>query len=117
VKQNVPLVSGVVYRLSAAARSVATNASEIIFGGRVALFLPPQPEQQIVWMSEYNNWWPKSLVFTNQVSCTAARLHGGRVCASRIREGSDDRGVYGCEAGEGYKWQVTSFRLQVSGYK
>ncbi|MCX7001950.1 MAG: hypothetical protein NTV22_01605 [bacterium] len=43
----------------------------VLFGGRVALFRPPQPEQQIVWMSEYNNWLRKELVFTNQVTGTA----------------------------------------------
>ncbi|MCX7001957.1 MAG: hypothetical protein NTV22_01640 [bacterium] len=56
VQQTVQLESNVVYRMSGSVRSVATNASEILFGGRVALWLPPQPEQQLVWMSEYNNW-------------------------------------------------------------
>ena len=71
VQQTVPLKSNEVYRLSGSVRSVATKASEILFGGRVALWLPPQPEQQLVWMSEYNNWLPKELVFTNQVTGTA----------------------------------------------
>ncbi|MCX7001956.1 MAG: GDSL-type esterase/lipase family protein [bacterium] len=71
VQQTVHLESNAVYRLSGIVRSLATKASEILFGGRVALWLPPQPEQQIVWMSEYNNWLHKELVFTNQVSGTA----------------------------------------------
>jgi len=71
VKQHVALVSGEVYRLSAAARSVATNASEVLFGGRVAVFLPPQAERELVWMSEYNRWWQKELVFTNEVTGAA----------------------------------------------
>lgn len=71
LKQHVPLVSGEVYRLSAAARSVAGTRSDVLFGGRVAVFLPPQPEQQLIWMSEYNRWWQKELVFTNQVTGTA----------------------------------------------
>ncbi|MCX7847450.1 MAG: hypothetical protein N2595_05440, partial [bacterium] len=25
-----------------------------------------QPEVQLVWMSEYNYWWPKEVVFTNK---------------------------------------------------
>jgi hypothetical protein len=68
VKQHVPLVSGAVYRLCASARSVTTTSAEALFGGRVALFLPPQPEQQLVWMNDYAAWWPKELVFTNQVT-------------------------------------------------
>lgn len=71
LKQHVPLVSGEVYRLRAAARSLATNDATRIFGGRVAVYLPPQPEQQLIWMSEYNRWWQKELVFTNQVTGTA----------------------------------------------
>ena len=71
VQQTVGLASGAVYRLSAAARSVATNASEVLFGGRVAVFLPPQAERELVWMSEYNRWWQKELVFTNEVTGAA----------------------------------------------
>jgi len=71
LKQHVPLVSGEVYRLSAAARSVATNASEVLFGGRVAVYLPPQAERELVWVSEYKRWWRKELVFTNEVTGTA----------------------------------------------
>jgi hypothetical protein len=33
--------------------------------------LPGQPEKEIVWVSECNTWWPKELVFTNQVTGTA----------------------------------------------
>jgi len=71
VQQTVPVVSGAVYRLSAAARSLVTNDSTVAFGGRVAVFLPPQPERQLVWNSEYNDWWPRDVIFTNEVSGTA----------------------------------------------
>ncbi|MCX7005492.1 MAG: hypothetical protein NTV22_19800, partial [bacterium] len=71
VRQLVSLVSGTVYRLSARARSCATTDSKVVFGGRVAIFLPPQPEQSLLWMSESTDWWAKALVFTNQVSGAA----------------------------------------------
>jgi len=71
VRQLVSLVSGTVYRLSARARSCATTDSKVVFGGRVAIFLPPQPEQALLWMSESTDWWAKALVFTNQVSGAA----------------------------------------------
>jgi len=71
VRQLVTLTSGTVYRLSARARSTATTNSKIVFGGRVALFLPPQPELALLWMSESTDWWAKALVFTNHVNGTA----------------------------------------------
>jgi hypothetical protein len=71
LQQRVPLQSNVIYRLSGTVRSMATTCSDILFGGRVALFLPPQPEQQIVWMSECTAWWPRELIFTNLVTGTA----------------------------------------------
>jgi len=66
VQQLARLVSNHVYRLSAQVRSVATNDSSVMFGGRVACYIPGQPEQQLVWMSEYDQWWRKELVFTNE---------------------------------------------------
>ena len=74
VQQSVNVVSGTVYKLSGVARSVATTQSDIIFGGRIAFFLPPQKEKQLVWMSEYNQWSQKELVFTNEVTGEAAIL-------------------------------------------
>ena len=68
IQQPVRLVSNSIYRLSASARSVATNNPKILFGGRLALWQKGQKEKQIVWMSEYNQWWKKDLIFTNQVS-------------------------------------------------
>lgn len=68
IRQLLPLESGAVYRLSARARSTATTNPKIIFGARVAVFLPPQPEQALLWMSESTDWWDKTLVFTNHVS-------------------------------------------------
>ncbi|MCX7846707.1 MAG: hypothetical protein N2595_01545 [bacterium] len=71
VEQRVVLVSNTVYRLGGAARSVATTDSNVLFGGRIAVWLPPQPERELIWMSEYNDWWQKYLIFTNEVSGTA----------------------------------------------
>ncbi len=74
VQQRVNVVSGAVYRLSGVARSVATTQADMIFGGRISFYLPPQKEQQLVWMSEYNQWSQKELVFTNKVTGTATIL-------------------------------------------
>ncbi|RLD12314.1 MAG: hypothetical protein DRI44_01115 [Chlamydiae bacterium] len=68
IQQRVRVVSNVVYKLSGIARSTAAKNNKIIFGGRIGFFLPPQKEKQIVWMSEYNHWWKKELIFTNQVT-------------------------------------------------
>jgi len=67
ISQVATLTSGAVYRLSARVRSLGNNKSKI-FGGRIAIYLPPQKEKQIVWMSEYNEFWKKELIFTNQVT-------------------------------------------------
>lgn len=75
VQQLVMMTSGQVYRLSAQVRSVATNDSSVMFGGRVACYMAGQPEQQLVWMSEYNHWWPKELVFTNEGFAGAAVVY------------------------------------------
>jgi hypothetical protein len=72
VQQPVSLVSGAVYRLSAKARSTATISSDIISGGRVALYLPPQPEHAITWVTENTNWWARTLTFTNAVTGVGA---------------------------------------------
>ena len=71
LKQYVTVSSGEVYRLSGYARSTITNNSEIIFGGRIAFWQKGRKENQIVWMSEYNQWWKKELVFTNNITGTA----------------------------------------------
>jgi len=71
LQQLVKVSSGKVYRLSGTCRSTGTSDSKILFGGRIGFWLPPQKEKQIVWMSEHNKWWAKSLEFTNQVDGTA----------------------------------------------
>lgn len=71
VQQRVVLKSNAIYRLGGTARSIATTRSDLLFGGRLAIWQPPQPEREIVWMSEYNDWWQKYLVFTNQMNGTA----------------------------------------------
>ena len=72
LQQLASLKSGTVYRLSGTVRSTQNNDNKKIFGGRIAIFLPPQKEKEIVWMSEHNKWWEKELVFTNQVSGVAS---------------------------------------------
>jgi len=85
IQQAVKVEAGKVYRLSATARAPQGRQSRGMFGGRLAVFLPPQPEHQIVWMGEYNQWWERELVFTNQVTGTAvvyAHLGYGRVATT-----------------------------------
>ncbi len=68
IQNSAQVSSGQIYRLSARVRSVASENSKTIFGGRIGFYLPPQKEKEIVWMSEYNKWWRKEIIFTNQVS-------------------------------------------------
>ena len=68
MQQVASVKSGSVYRLSGTVRSMLPRDDDKIFGGRISVYLPPQKEKQIVWMGEYNKWWKKELVFTNQVS-------------------------------------------------
>lgn len=75
VQQLAMMTSGRVYRLSAQVRSVVTNDSSVMFGGRVACYMAGQPEQELVWMSEYNRWWLKERVFTNEVFVGAAVVY------------------------------------------
>jgi len=67
ISQVATLTSGSVYRLSGTVRSLGNDGTKI-FGGRIAIYLPPQKEREIVWMSEYDNFWEKELVFTNLVT-------------------------------------------------
>jgi len=67
LSQVVTLTSGSIYRVSGTVRSLGNDNSKI-FGGRIAIYLPPQKENAIVWMSEYDKWWEKDLVFTNEVT-------------------------------------------------
>lgn len=68
VQQLVRVVSGEVYQLRAACRSMHTNDSRILFGGRVAFYHPPERERQLVWTTEFNDWWTRSCVFTAEAS-------------------------------------------------
>ena len=70
LSQPVLLTSGLVYRLSGTVRSLGNDNSKI-FGGRIAVYLPPQKEKQIIWMTEYNSFWEKELFFTNLVTGAA----------------------------------------------
>ena len=74
VQQSAGVVSNKIYRLAGSVRSMYTNDSSRIFGGRIAFYLPPQPERQLVWTSEFNDWWKRELVFTNQLTGTALVL-------------------------------------------
>ena len=92
VQQLVKVKSNTIYRLSGIVRSTAANNNDIIFGGRIGFYLPPQNEKQIVWMSEYNQWWAKELIFTNQVTGMATvYVHMGYGGVSSTGEGTDIR--------------------------
>jgi len=87
VKQHVAavLVSGSVYRLSAAARLVGAPDTEKILGGRVAVHLPPQPEYDITWLSQRAHWYQQECVFTNMVTgnpIVLVHMGYGRVAAT-----------------------------------
>ncbi len=88
MQQLASLKSGTVYRLSGFVRSPLNHDDGKIFGGRLALFLPPQKEKQIVWMSKSNKWLEKELIFTNQVSGTAVVYvhmgYGGVACTGEF---------------------------------
>ena len=71
VQQVVNVTSGVVYRLSGFAKSVGTQSASKIFGARIAFWLPPQPELQVLWLTHNDQWLEHVLIFTNQVSGTA----------------------------------------------
>lgn len=71
LNQAVKVEKNKVYKLSASARSTITNSSAIIFGARVGIRLPKQKERCLIWVTEFNNWWKKSLIITNEVSGTA----------------------------------------------
>jgi hypothetical protein len=77
IQQLIPLRTGSVYRLSAMARALGNNPAAI-FGGRVALWLPPQPEVQLVWLTENTAWTARTTIFTNTVTGAACvYLHMG----------------------------------------
>lgn len=66
VQQHVAMVSGTVYRLSGLVRSTFAHDSSRLFGGRIGVYFTAQiPEVALVWMTEYNQWLPQELVFTN----------------------------------------------------
>ena len=71
VQQTVNVVSGKIYRLSGSARSVVTNSSAILFGGRIFFRMSPQPEYQLTWSTEFNQWWRKKIIITNTVTGVA----------------------------------------------
>jgi hypothetical protein len=65
LKQYARVASGSVYRLSGTVRSLITNDSKMGFGARIAYKVDTDKEYDLVWMCEYNNWWDKSLLITN----------------------------------------------------
>jgi len=87
-----PLVSGSVYRLSAYARHVGAPQANRIQGGRVAVYLPPQKELDITWLTQRNTWWLRELVFTNTVAGQALILvHMGYGKVASMGEFTDVR--------------------------
>lgn len=98
VQQLVTLVSGHVYRLSARVRSLGEDPARL-FGARAAVWLPPQPEPQLVWLYEHPGWRAQSVIFTNYVNglaCVYVHLGYGHatstgeftdVCLERLEVG------------------------------
>lgn len=92
MQQRIAVTSGAVYRLGATVRSTATINPNILFGGRLAFYLPPQKERQIVWMSECTNWWSRTTTFTNHVTGIATiYVHMGYGRVSSTGEFTDVR--------------------------
>jgi len=65
LQQTVVLRSGTVYRVRASARA-PQNDPRSLWGARVAVYLPPQPEHAVVWMYQDNTFTTREVVFTNQ---------------------------------------------------
>ena len=71
VNQAMIVEKNKIYKLSAAVRSTITNSSAVIFGGRIGIRLPKQQERSLIWITEFNDWWKKELIITNQFGGTA----------------------------------------------
>ena len=71
IQQDVPVMAGGIYKLAGSAQSMGTNSSSVLFGGRIGFLMRPQPERQLVWTTEFNQWWRKYIVFTNRTTGTA----------------------------------------------
>jgi len=73
IKQHVAvnMISGAVYRLSGAARYVGQPDAGKIMGARVTVWLPPQPEYDVVWLTQRDAWMRVERTFTNQVNGAA----------------------------------------------
>ncbi|MCX7002801.1 MAG: carbohydrate binding domain-containing protein [bacterium] len=73
IKQHVAInmISGAVYRLSGAARYVGVPDPGKIMGARVTVWLPPQPEYDITWLTQRDAWMRVERTFTNQVNGAA----------------------------------------------
>ncbi|MCX7848552.1 MAG: BNR-4 repeat-containing protein [bacterium] len=81
LQQPIVLASGQVYRLAAVVRASSAGDPKALFGARVAVYAPPEPERALVWMHPSSQWTRKQLVFTNQSSVTGvvfAHLGYGR---------------------------------------
>jgi hypothetical protein len=74
LQQLATVEAGGVYRLSGRARSVVTNDPKVLFGGRLSIWLPEKREPEIVWMSEYDQWWKKETIFTAAMEGAAVVL-------------------------------------------
>jgi len=94
IKQHIAvnLISGAVYRLSGAARYVGTTDADTIMGARVTVWLPPQPEHDITWLTQRDAWMRVERVFTNQVNGAAVIVaHLGYVHTACTAEFADIR--------------------------
>ena len=84
VQQLAVVVSGHVYRLCGAARSLGNNPARV-FGGRIGFYLPRQKDHEVVWMTENPRWTERSATFTNHtddVAVVYAHLGYGAVASS-----------------------------------
>jgi hypothetical protein len=77
VQQLATMQSTGIYRLSGRARSRGQERGSF-FGGRIALYLPPQPEIDVVWPAADGAWSALATVFTNTVGgCAVVYVHMG----------------------------------------
>lgn len=84
LQQLVQVRTGGVYRLSARVRGHGNIAGQLL-GARAAVWLPPQPEPQLIWLYAPADWQAQSVVFTNQVdgvACVYVHLGYGQVAST-----------------------------------
>lgn len=66
LQQTAVLQSGGIYRLRVTVRS-PHDAPHMLWGARAAVYLPPQPEHDLVWLYHQSTWNTHEIIFTNHV--------------------------------------------------